>query len=86
MVSNPEGLTDNSPRSPIKPTPSKKTSARKLMCPSNNIVDVKKKTAIRQFRATEFKRKSIKSGTTPLELKPNQKVNKKQRLDKEVSL
>ena len=47
MVSTPEGLTENSPRSPSKPTPVNKPSARKSLCLFTNILDAKKKTATR---------------------------------------
>ena len=57
MVSTPEGFTDNSPRSPMTPTLSKKPSARKSLCLFTNILDVKNKTAIRQVRADKSKRK-----------------------------
>ena len=47
MISTPEGITNNSPRSPMKPTPVKKPIARKSLCLFTNILDVKKKAAIR---------------------------------------
>ena len=77
MVSNPEVFNNNSPRSPITPTITKKPSARKPLCLFTNISDVKKKTAIRQVGAAESKRKEIKSVTTLWELRPKQKVNSK---------
>ena len=43
MVSNPEGFTNDSPISPMTPTPVKKPSARKSLCLFTNILDVKKK-------------------------------------------
>ena len=46
MVSTPEGFTNNSPISPMTPTPVKKQSARKSLCLFNTIIDVKNKTAI----------------------------------------
>ena len=46
MVSTTEVLTDNSPIYPMKATLVKKPSARKLLCLFNNILNVKKKTAI----------------------------------------
>ena len=51
MVSTPEGLTDNSTIYPKTPTPVKKLSSRKSLCLFTNILDVKKKTAIRRFGA-----------------------------------
>ena len=53
MVSTTEGFTNNSTRSPMTPTPVKKPSARKSLCFFTNILDVKKKTAIRQVRAAK---------------------------------
>ena len=73
MVYNPEGFTNNSPRSPMTPKPAKKPSARKSMCIFTNILDVKKKTSIRRIGASKSKHKPIKSGTTLWELKPKQK-------------
>ena len=46
MFYTPEGLTNNSPRSPMTPTPVNKPSDRKYLCLFTNILDVKKKTAI----------------------------------------
>ena len=40
-----------------------------------NILDVKKKTATRQFGAATSKRKAIKYGTTPWALKKKRKGN-----------
>ena len=87
MVSTPEGFTDNSPRSPIVPTPVNKPSARKSLCLFTNILDVEKKTATRQVRDAKPKRKLIKYETTPwaLEQKTKRKL-KNQQPDKEVSL
>ena len=62
MVYTPEGFTDNSPKSPMTPTPFKKPSARKSLC--RNILDVKKKAATHQVGDAKSKRKSIKYGTT----------------------
>ena len=56
MVSTPEGLTNNSPRSPMTPTPVKKLSTRKSLCLFTNILDVKNKAATRQFGADKSKR------------------------------
>ena len=70
MVSNPEGFTDNIPRSPITPIPVKKPSSRRSLCLFTTILDVKKKTAIRRVESDKSKRNAIKSGTTPWVLKP----------------
>ena len=43
MVSNTEGFTDTSLRSPMNPTPVRKLSARKSLCLFTNILYVKKK-------------------------------------------
>ena len=75
MVSNPEGFSDKSPRYPMTPTPVKKPSARKSLCLFTNIVDMNKKTSIRQVGAAKSNHKSIKLGTTPWEFKRKQKVN-----------
>ena len=75
MVSTPEGFTDNTTRSPMTPPTLKKPSARKSMCIFTNILDVKKKTAIRRVGAAKSKFKTIKVGSTPWELKPKQKGN-----------
>ena len=75
MFSTHEGFTDNSPRSPMTPTPVKKLSARKSLCLFTTILDVKNKTAIRRVGYTKLKRKAITSGTTPWALKPRQKIN-----------
>ena len=53
MVSTPEVFTNNSPIYPMTPAPVKKTSARKSLCLFTNILDVKKKTAIRQVGASK---------------------------------
>ena len=47
MVSNPEGFTNNCPRSPTTPTPVKKTSTIKSLCLFTNILDAKEKNANR---------------------------------------
>ena len=65
MVSTPEGFNNDSPISPMKSTPSKKSSARRLVCIFTNILDVNKKTATRQVGASKYKRKAIKYGPTP---------------------
>ena len=46
MVYTPEVFTNNSPRSPINPTPVKKLRARKSLCLFTNLLDVKNKTVI----------------------------------------
>ena len=43
MVSTPEGFTDDSPISPMTPTPVKKQRAQKSLRLFTNILDVKKK-------------------------------------------
>ena len=86
MVSTPEGFTNNSPRSPMKPTPVKEPSARKSLCLFTNILDVKNKTATRPVGAVKSKRKKIKSGTTPWALKPKRKGNLKIKNQKKKSL
>ena len=51
MVSTPLGFNGDSHISPMKLTPVKKPRARKSLCIFTNILDVKKKTAIRRFGA-----------------------------------
>ena len=51
MVSTPGGFTDNRPISPMKPTPVKKTSARKALCLFTKLLDVKNKTDANQVGA-----------------------------------
>ena len=46
MVSTTEGFTNNSPISPMKPTPVKKPIARKPLCMFTNILDVNKKNLL----------------------------------------
>ena len=53
MVSNPEGVTDNSTNLPMTSIPVKKPSARKSLCLFTNILDVKPKTAKRRFVAAK---------------------------------
>ena len=77
MFSTPEVFTNNSPRSPMTPTPFKKPSAVKSLCLFTNILYVKEKTDIPQFQYAKFNRKAIKAGTTPWSLKPNREVNSK---------
>ena len=64
MVSTIEVLTNNRPKYPCTPTTLNKPSARKSLYIFTNILDVKKKTAIRQVGAAKSKRKTIKAGTT----------------------
>ena len=59
----------------MTPTLVNKPSARKSLCLLTNILDVKKKTAIRRVGAAKLNCKAIQSGTTPWALKPKQKVN-----------
>ena len=77
MVSTPEGFTNNSPRSPMTPTPVKKPSAQKSLCLFINILDVENKTATCWVGAAKSNRKAIKSGTAPWALKQNRKGNPK---------
>ena len=49
----------------MKPTSVKKPSARKSLWLFTNMLDVKKKTSIRQVRAAKSKCKAVKSGTKP---------------------
>ena len=77
MVYTPKGFTNNSPRSPMNPTPVKKPSARKSLCLFTNMVNVKNKTATSQVRASKSKSKEIKARTTPWALKSNRKLNSK---------
>ena len=69
MVSNPEEFSNNSPRTPTTPTPNNKPSSRKSLYLFTNILDVKKKTAIRQVRSIKSNPKNIKSGTKLREIK-----------------
>ena len=55
MVFTPEGFTNNSPISPMKPTSVKKLSAIKSLFLFTNILYVKKKTAIRRVGAAKSK-------------------------------
>ena len=45
MIYTTEVFTDNSPRSPITPTPVKKPSARKSLCIFTNVLDAKNKAS-----------------------------------------
>ena len=63
MVSSTEIFTDNSPRSPMTPTPFKKLSSRKSECLLTNILYIKNKTAIRRVGDAKSKCKAIKAGT-----------------------
>ena len=59
MVSNPEGVTDDSTNVPMTSTPVKKLSARKSLCLFINIFDVRKKTAKRRIGAAKSKRRAM---------------------------
>ena len=72
MFSNTEGFADNSPISPLTPTPINKPSARKLLCMFTNILKMKK-TAYRWFGSTQSKRKAVKFVNKPWALKQNRK-------------
>ena len=50
-------------------TPVKKTSAQKSLCMFTNVSEVKNKSAYCRVGAAKSKRKEIKSGNTPWELK-----------------
>ena len=56
ILSNPEGVTDNSPDVHLTSSPIKKPSARKSMCLFTNILDVQPKTAKRHFVAAKSRR------------------------------
>ena len=60
MVSTPEGVKYDSTSVPMTSTPFKKPSARKSLCLSTNIFDIKKKTAKRRFGAEKSKRRAVK--------------------------
>ena len=77
MVSTPERFTNNSPRSPMAPTPFNKLSARKSLCLFTKIIDLKKKTATHRFGAAKSNLMAIKYGTTPRALKPKRNRNEK---------
>ena len=64
MVSNPEGVTDNSPNVPLTSTPVKKPSAGKSLYLFTNILDIKSKTVQRRIVAAESKRRATKVGTS----------------------
>ena len=75
MVSTPEVFIDKISRSHMAPIPVKKSSDRESLYLFTNVLDVKKKTAIPRFGATKSKRKVVKAGNTPWEMKPKQKGN-----------
>ena len=77
MVFNPEGLTEDSPISPMTSTPVKKPSSRKSLCLFTKNLDAKKKTDTCQIGAAKSKRKAIKYGTTPWSLKKKAKMESK---------
>ena len=74
MDSTPEGFTEKNPISPMKTTTVKKPSAQKLLCIFTNILDVNQKNDYRQVGAAQYKRKAIKYGSTPWELKQNREI------------
>ena len=76
MVSTPEGLTNDSPISPMTSTLVKKPYAQKSLCLFTNILDVKK-TATCKVGAAKYERKAIKYINTPWELKQKRKGNSK---------
>ena len=59
ILSNPEGVTDNSPNVHMTSTPVKKPSARKSLCLFTNILSVKPTTAKRRFVAAKSRIKSM---------------------------
>ena len=65
MIFTPELFANISPRYPNNPTQVKKPSARKSLYVFTNILEVKKKTAIRQVRYAKSKIRKIKAGTAP---------------------
>ena len=69
MIPTTEGFADNSPRSPMTPTPVKKPGVIKSLCLFTNILYVKNKTAISQVGSAKSKRKGVKEGTTLWEMK-----------------
>ena len=60
ILSNPEGVTDNSPNVNLTSTPVKKPSDRKSVCLFTNILYVKPKTHKCRFVAARSRRKSMK--------------------------
>ena len=64
MMSNPEGVTYDSPNVPMKSTPVKKPSARKSLCLFTNILHVKNKAAKRRIGAAKSRRKATKVGNS----------------------
>ena len=73
MVSTSEVFANNSPISTMKSSPVKKTSAQKSLYIFTNVLDVNKTNSYRQIGASKSKRKAIKYGNTPWELKQKQK-------------
>ena len=65
MVSTPEGLTKNSPISPMILTSVKKPSAIKPLCLFTNFLNVKRESATHRVGAAKSKLKAIKYRTTP---------------------
>ena len=60
MVSTSKRFTDNSPMSPGPPMIVKKCSARKLIRPFTEVLDVKKKTSVFRVDADKSKRMTIR--------------------------
>ena len=77
MVYTSEVFTDNSPISPMKPTPFNKPSAQKSLFMFTNILDMNQKNAYRRIGAAKSKRKAIKCGNTPWALKQKRKWHSK---------
>ena len=73
MVYIPEGFTNESPISPMKPTPVKKPSAQKSVYMFTNILYVNKLPAYHHVGAAQSNRNTIKYGNTPWELEKNKK-------------
>ena len=70
MVSNTEGVTDNSPNEPMTSKPSNKQSARKSLHLFTKILNVRPKTANCRIVAEKSKRRSIKVGNSLYHPKP----------------
>ena len=64
MVSNPEGVTDDSPNVPMTSTTVKNPRASKSLCLFTNILNVKKKTAERRVGSAKSKHKAMKVGNS----------------------
>ena len=77
MVSNPEGVTDNSPNVTMKSTPVKKPSDRKSLCLFTNILYVIQKIERRCIGAVGSKHRAMKVGTSLYNKKKKRKRNSK---------